>query len=119
MSTLGTLERTGPRRITDLALIQGITQPSMTVLVGRLERSGLVERHDDPADRRVALVALTRAGRADIQARRRLAADGLDRLIGQLGPADMAALREAVPALIHLRELADQEQEIAARGARA
>ena len=48
-ATLSTLELTGPRRITDLAVIQGVTQPSMTVLVTALERSGLVERQSDPA----------------------------------------------------------------------
>src|SRR3984957_4096088 len=61
-STLATLERTGPRRITDLAVIEGVSQPAMTVLVRVLERSGLVERKGDPTDKRVALVALTAAG---------------------------------------------------------
>src|SRR5580692_4164738 len=59
-STLATLERTGPRRITDLAMIEGVTQPAMTVLVRVLERSGLVERKGDPTDKRVALVAVTK-----------------------------------------------------------
>ena len=36
MATLGTLNRTGPRRITDLATIAGITQPSVTALVTTL-----------------------------------------------------------------------------------
>src|SRR5271167_2080748 len=52
-STLATLERTGPQRITDLAVIEGVTQSAMTVLVQALESSGLVERHGDPADKRV------------------------------------------------------------------
>src|SRR5258708_38039613 len=61
-ATLSTLQRTGPRRVTDLAVIEGVTQPSMTVLVTALERSGLVERHSDAADKRVKLIALTAAG---------------------------------------------------------
>ena len=48
VSTLATLERTGPRRITDLAAIEGVTQPAMTVLVRVLEQSGLVERRGHP-----------------------------------------------------------------------
>src|ERR1700739_112188 len=43
-STLATVERTGPRRITDLAVTQGVTQPSMTALVTVLVRAGLAER---------------------------------------------------------------------------
>src|ERR1700722_951205 len=70
LSTLATLEQTGPRRITDLAACEGVTQPSMTVLVTTLERSGLVERRSDPSDRRVALVSLTADGTAYIRARR-------------------------------------------------
>src|SRR5271156_2569861 len=61
-STLATLERTGPRRITDLAAIEGVTQPTMTKLVRVLEQSGLVQRRGDPTDKRVALVAVTEAG---------------------------------------------------------
>jgi DNA-binding MarR family transcriptional regulator len=52
LSTLSTLDRTGPRRVTDLALVQGVAQPSMTTLVSNLQRSGLVERRGDPADGR-------------------------------------------------------------------
>src|SRR5271170_724493 len=70
LSTLATLELTGPRRITDLAASEGVMQPSMTVLVSTLERSGLVERRRDPSDRRVALVALTSDGTEYIRARR-------------------------------------------------
>src|ERR1700729_4395828 len=43
-STLATVERTGPRRITDLAVTEGVTQPSMTALVTVLEKAGLAER---------------------------------------------------------------------------
>src|SRR5690349_7258348 len=46
-STLATLERSGPRRITDLAVIEGITQPSITALISTLERWGLVGRQAD------------------------------------------------------------------------
>src|SRR3984885_1280738 len=70
MSTLATLELTGPRRITDLAASEGVTQPSMTALVTALERLGLVKRRSDPSDRRVALVTLTPDGTDYIRAKR-------------------------------------------------
>src|ERR1700733_13335691 len=62
LSTLSTLDRSGPRRITDLAAVEGVTQPSMTFLVRTLERSEFVERRTDPADKRVVLVAITASG---------------------------------------------------------
>lgn len=114
-ATLATLERTGPRRLTDLAVIEGVTQPSMSVLVTGLERAGLAERRPDPSDRRVALVEVTEAGAAYIRARRRAGAEAFTGLIAKLPEADTAALAAAVPALNHLREL-DSERKVAAAG---
>jgi DNA-binding MarR family transcriptional regulator len=116
LSTLATLDRTGPRRITDLAVIQGVAQPSMTVLVTALERSGLVERRGDLADRRVALVALTAVGAELLRAQRRAGAEALIGLIDKLPADEAAALAAAIPALRHLREL-DSEQRDPATGA--
>jgi len=61
-STLATVERSGPRRITDLAVTEGVTQPSMTALVTVLAGAGLAERRPDPRDQRVVLVAPCAAG---------------------------------------------------------
>jgi DNA-binding MarR family transcriptional regulator len=116
LSTLATLDRTGPRRVTDLAVIEGVAQPSMTVLVTALQRSGLVERRGDPADRRVALVALTAAGAELLRAQRRAGAEALIQLIDKLPADERSALAAAIPALRHLREL-DREQRDPATGA--
>jgi DNA-binding MarR family transcriptional regulator len=104
-STLSTLGRTGPLRLTDLATTEGIAQPSMTTLVTGLERNGLVERRQDPNDRRVVLVALTDVGHDYLRRRRKTAADRFTALIDQLSEEDQAALVAALPALDHLREL--------------
>jgi DNA-binding MarR family transcriptional regulator len=111
LATLSALDRTGPRRITDLAVIQGVTQPSMTVLVTSLERGGFVTRHSDPADGRVTLVALTAEGLHYLQGRRRAGTDALAQLIAKLPPGEAAALAAAIPALEHLRELDDEQRE--------
>jgi len=114
-STLSTLDRTGARRLTDLAVIEGVSQPSMSVLVTGLEQSGLAERRPDPADKRVVLVALTKTGAEYIRARRRAGAGTFADLIGKL-PADQAsALLAAVPAMNRLREL-ESDQRAAAAG---
>jgi DNA-binding MarR family transcriptional regulator len=110
-STLSTLDRLGPRRITDLAVVEGVTQPSMTVLVNGLERSGLVERQGDPTDGRVALVALSAKGKAFMRLRRREGEVELEQLMEKLAPEELAALTAAIPALEHLSELDQRRQD--------
>ena len=52
----------GPRRITELACIERVTQPAITLLVNRLAERGWVERVSDPTDGRAVLVSLTSSG---------------------------------------------------------
>jgi len=118
-STLATLDRTGARRLTDLAVIEGVTQPSMSVLVTGLEQAGLAERRREPADKRVVLVALTAAGSEYIRARRRAGAEAFAELIDKLSDAEAAALAAAVPALSRLLDLdSDRRTAAAARADR-
>jgi len=116
-STLATVDRTGPRRITDLAAIEGVAQPSMTALVNVLERAGLVERGQDPGDQRVVLVALTAAGTDYLRSRRKAGAEAFARLIDKLPPDETATLLAAAPALQHLNELDDEQRAAAYQAA--
>lgn len=52
----------GPRRITELAELEGVAQPTMTLLVRRLEQNGWVMRGGLPGDGRVVIVSITEAG---------------------------------------------------------
>ncbi|HUA02693.1 MAG TPA: MarR family transcriptional regulator [Solirubrobacteraceae bacterium] len=54
--------REAPRRITELAAEERVTQPAITLLVNRLEERGWVKRVPDPSDRRAVLVSLTPVG---------------------------------------------------------
>jgi DNA-binding MarR family transcriptional regulator len=54
----------GPRRITELTDLQGVAQPTMTLLVRRLQDNGWVEREGLPDDGRVVMIRLTESGRA-------------------------------------------------------
>jgi DNA-binding MarR family transcriptional regulator len=110
-ATLATLHRTGPRRITDLAVIEGVTQPAMTVLVRVMEQSGLVERRGDASDKRVTLVVLTEAGATYVETRRQAGADAFARLVDELADDDREALVAAIPALTHLAELQGKDRE--------
>jgi DNA-binding MarR family transcriptional regulator len=53
-----------PRRITELASREGVTQPAITLLVNRLAERGWLKRTPDPLDGRAVLVELTPAGSA-------------------------------------------------------
>ncbi|KQY57376.1 MULTISPECIES: MarR family winged helix-turn-helix transcriptional regulator [unclassified Nocardioides] len=110
-ATLATLHRSGPRRITDLAVIEGVTQPAMTVLVRVLEESGLVERTGDASDKRVTLVCLTEAGASYVETRRQAGVDAFARLIDELAEDEIEALVAALPALVHLAELENEDRE--------
>ena len=101
-STLATLERTGPRRLTDLAVAEEIAQPSMTALVTQLEQLGFAERLRDRVDARVVLVAITREGRQYLRERRRVGAEAVTELIDKLDEQDAAAMKAALPALLRL-----------------
>jgi DNA-binding MarR family transcriptional regulator len=111
LSTLANLERTGPRRITDLAVVEGVTQPAMTALVRVLERDGLVARRGDPGDGRVALMAVTKAGSDLVRARRRAGAEAFAQLIDKLSDEDAAMLAAAIPALERLRTLGEVQSQ--------
>jgi DNA-binding MarR family transcriptional regulator len=110
-ATLASLDRTGPGRITDLALIAGVTQPAMTVLVRVMEESGLVERRGDPSDKRVTLVCLTEAGASYVRARHQAGVQAYAGLIDKLTDDEVEVLLAALPALQHLAELDSQNRE--------
>jgi DNA-binding MarR family transcriptional regulator len=46
----------GPRSVGQLAVELGVSPPAATQLVDKLAEHGMVDRHNDPADRRVVLV---------------------------------------------------------------
>ena len=117
VATLATLERKGAQRISELAGLQGVAQPSMTVLVGSLEQASLVARRPDPSDGRAVLVSLTAHGQEFLDARRRAGAERLSALVGKLPAADLEALAAAVPALLRLRELQEEAMEAGAPSA--
>jgi DNA-binding MarR family transcriptional regulator len=98
-SVLALLRDDGPQRITELAAREAVAQPSMTSLVSRLERDGLVERREDPADRRAVLVAITGEGERVLTDRRRARAETLAARLERLDPDERNALAAAVPAL--------------------
>lgn len=98
-ATLATLERSGPSRLTWLAAREGVTQPAMTQLIGRLEGAGLASRAADPADGRVVQVRITADGKAILAGRRAVRAERVAGLLERLSTDERAALAAALPAM--------------------
>ena len=111
-AVLGQLDDDGPIRLTTLAAATGVSQPSMTQLIARLEREGLVARLEDPDDGRATLVAITDDGRAHRVTTRRTLHGRLNELLETLPADDEAslalAMRVAAPLIEQLSERARQ-----------
>lgn len=99
LTTLDTLEHSGPTRITDLADLQGVTQPGMTTLVNRLAADGYAERFPDPTDGRATLVRITPAGRQVLAERHAARSAAIGAAIARLSAEHQAALAAAADAL--------------------
>ena len=101
-SGLGVVRRSGPIRLHDLATSEGLHPTMASRVVAGLERSGVVRRRRDPADRRVAWVEMTAAGRRLHDRLRTERARVLGAVLGELGPQQERALLEALPVLEEL-----------------
>jgi DNA-binding MarR family transcriptional regulator len=103
--------REGPIRLTTLAAKEGVSQPSMTQLIQRLERQDLVTRLADPDDGRAALIGITGHGQEVLDDRKRIRRERLTELLATLTSEEESALwlsaRVAFPVLRRLVANAD------------
>jgi DNA-binding MarR family transcriptional regulator len=103
--------REGPIRLTALAAKEGVSQPSMTQLIQRLERLNLVTRLPDPDDGRAALIGITEPGQTLLDGRKRLRRERLTALLATLTSEEECGLwlsaRVALPVLRQLVANAD------------
>jgi DNA-binding MarR family transcriptional regulator len=114
LNVLTLLDTDGPDSMSHLAEALDVSVASMTGIVDRMEKRGLVERRHGGTDRRVVKVYPTETGLdvfREIDLRRR---EGLGRLLDQLNDDDLAGLLSGHRALRKVRVAA-----AAARGAAA
>ena len=101
LSALSVLVFGGPRTIGALATAEGVTPPTMTRLVAGLVADGLVERLEQPGDRRVVRLQASLTGRATLLAGRdrkvdcNTAPDVLGAMLGPLTPKERRRLDQA------------------------
>ena len=101
----------GPRRITDLAELEGLAQPTMTSLVKGLEQQGLVRRDRQADDGRVVLVHLTDSGAGALKDYRARVRELLGSYLAAIPDQQVEALTAATDALAQLVALL-QEQHV-------
>jgi DNA-binding MarR family transcriptional regulator len=93
-------------RLTDLGNRLLISPPSVTGVVDRLVRAGLVVRCGSPTDMRAKLVGLTRAGRHLVDRILQVHDNQMDTVLGPLTPDERDDLQRLLAKLgQHLKEL--------------
>lgn len=109
-AALVTIWRDGPMTPSRLAAVEQVTPPTVTKMVDRLQERGFVERVADATDRRVCRVAVTDAGRAEVEAIRARRTEWLTEQLRALPAADVARLSDVAEVLEHLvRPAAERE----------
>lgn len=101
-TALGTIWREGPVTLSRLAAVERVTPPTITKLVDKLEARGLVERIADPGDGRVCRVAVTDAGRAEVDTIRARRTEWLTQRLRELPADDLRRLGDVTEVLEHL-----------------
>lgn len=99
LKTLLVLHLHGPVGGNELATRMHVSVPSVSGMVDRLEARGLVSRQEDPADRRVRLVALTDAGAAMIAEHEAAGREISEEILGVLAVEDLRALVQGLGAV--------------------
>ncbi len=99
---LGTIADAGPVRSSVLATWQAVDKSTVTAQVRRLTDRGLLQRAEDPDDRRAALLTLTERGRSTIAVLHATRARVFESLLAPWDAADRALLAAL------LRRLSDQ-----------
>jgi DNA-binding MarR family transcriptional regulator len=89
---LAMVPRGGGRRLTELAVIAGMTKQAMGEFVADLAEAGLVTLSPDPADRRAKLVSLTSTGREAADAARDILARVQQHWADRLGATETETL---------------------------
>ena len=87
-------------KVGELGRRAGLEPSTMTGLLDRMARDGLVERRADPSDRRAQRVHLTTAGREARDPASRVVNGTLDRMLEDVSGDDLAHLKDTLKRLL-------------------
>ena len=97
--TLGFVYRNEGASLSELADHVGLTLSTMSTLVDGLAAQGLVNRRENPEDRRRMTLTLTQLGRNRHEAAREAAMVSLEEMLRELSPSDRATVTRAMQVL--------------------
>src|SRR3989441_330190 len=100
----------------DVAKAFGVTLPAVTHIVDRLEQKAFLVRGDHPADRRIYMLDLTRAGKALVEELQAMRLRGMEGVLARMSVHDR---RRVVIGLEALVDAASSESDATAKPARS
>lgn len=95
-TVLSQLDRAEPSTLSELASVMGVALPTMSLLVDRLTKAGLIRRDRDGDDGRRVALRLTTAGERAARASSLLDPERVRQLLASLSQPDRAASVAAV-----------------------
>ena len=107
---LARLHDNGPTRISELAVAERCSQPTITNHVKRLEAAQLVDRAADPRDARAWMIKLTKKGNQQLVSMRNSIGTSLEPYLATMSKRDLKALREGVEAMRRLMAVERETQ---------
>jgi len=86
----------GPKTLGDLAAAEQVRPPTMSRLVGEMERAGVARKVSDRNDGRVVRVHATPKGLRALSRGRAMRIEAIERLMSELDPDDLSVVERAV-----------------------
>jgi DNA-binding MarR family transcriptional regulator len=83
----------------ELAMAEQVRPPTMSRLVSDMEEAGIARKEKGRADARVVRVHATPKGLRALSRGRAMRIEAIERLVGELDAADLAAVERAVTAI--------------------
>lgn len=99
LATLASIERNKVVTPGELARIEGVQRPTMTRAINRLADSGLIDRREDPEDRRCSLISVSELGHRYLAEHRSRKSAWLANLIEEMPEEDADTLARAAEIL--------------------
>ncbi len=99
LATLASVERHKIVTPGELARIEGVQRPTMTRAINRLAEAGLIERREDPEDRRCSLISVSAEGHRYLAEHRSRKSAWLANLIEEMPDEDADTLARAAEIL--------------------
>ncbi|MBW3588799.1 MAG: MarR family transcriptional regulator [Actinobacteria bacterium] len=104
ISALHSVEALGPIPLGELAQVEKIQPPTMTLIVNRLDDQGLIKKDVDASDRRITRISISVEGKKFLGSHRSRKDAYLARALEELSDHELAKIEKAIPILEKLLE---------------